>query len=276
MVFALMMSRKRTVVVATLHSPYQYFDARSSRARFWAATARRTLRAVVSPSDHGTRFQRSCGIPARIAVTIRNAIDGDAFSSGDPSVPRAVLGLEDTTPIVLFSSRLDPQKRPVDAVHVFARAAPDPSPAVLVFVGSGEQEAIIIEEARRLGVDDRVRIVGYQFNVADWLAAATVWLFPTERENFSIALLEAMAAGCPILATVCPGNDEVLVDGSNALTYAVGDVSAAAERLRRLLDDDELRDRLSAGARATARSHSVEQMVREYRRAYGDAASAPV
>jgi glycosyltransferase involved in cell wall biosynthesis len=267
MMLALLLSRRRTVV-ATLHSPYQYFDPRSGRARFWAATARRALGAVVSPSDHGTAFQRRCGIPERQAVTIRNAIDQQAFACGDPSGPRTTLGIGRDIPVVLFTSRLDSQKRPLDAVRAFAMAAPDPSPAVLVFVGSGEGVSQITAEAARLGIVERVVVAGYQLDIADWLAAATVWIFPTERENFSIALLEAMAAGCPIVATACPGNDEVLVDGTNAVTFAVGDVAAAAAQLRRLLGDRALRDRLSSGARSTAAAHSIERMVREYRDAY--------
>ena len=67
---------------------------------------------------------------------------------------------------------------------------------------------------------DRVRLVGYQTNVPDWLAAATVWILPTERENFSVAALEAMAAGCAVASTICPGNAEVLLDGVNSLTFA--------------------------------------------------------
>ena len=61
--------------------------------------------------------------------------------------------------------------------------------------------APLTAEAKRLGLADRVRLVGYQTNVPDWLAAATVWLLPTERENFSVAVLEALAAGCTVLST---------------------------------------------------------------------------
>lgn len=268
MMLALACSRRR-FVVATLHNPYPFIEPGGARARLWAALARRTLRAVVSPSEHGTRFQRECGIPARLAVTVRNSIDHLAFSSGDPRVPQDTLGLDEHVPIVLFSSRLDQQKRPLDAVRAFAQIARNVPLAVLVFVGSGDLQDEIFDEARRLGVEDRLKMAGYRTNIADWLAAATVWIFPTERENFSLALLEALAAGCAIAATECPGNDEIIVDGSNALTFAVGDVEGAAGALNRLLMDPELRQRLSVGARSTARSHTVAQMVEEYRRTYG-------
>jgi glycosyltransferase involved in cell wall biosynthesis len=273
MMIALGLSRRRHVV-ATLHSSYECFEPRSGRGRFWGTSARMALSAVVSPSEHGSQFQRACGIPADIAVTIRNSIDHRAFGSGDPSGPRAFLGIDERTPVVLFSSRLVPEKRPLDAVRAFARAAPLPSGALLVFVGSGGEDAAIAEEARRLGVDERVVMAGYRLDVADWLAATTVWIFPTEHENFSVALLEAMAAGCPIVATTCTGNDEVLVHGSNALTFDIGDVDTAAAHIRRLLGDQSLRRRLSAGGRATARGLSVERMVQQYRLLYGPKAAA--
>jgi glycosyltransferase involved in cell wall biosynthesis len=147
---------------------------------------------------------------------------------------------------------------------------------MLVLVGAGELEADVVDEATRLGIDHRVRMVGYQTNVADWLALATVWIFPTERENFSIALLEAMAAGCAILATECPGNDEILEDESNALTFAVGDISGAARKLRRLLDDARLRDRLGQRSQATAKENTAQEMVALYVQAYAAPATTPL
>jgi glycosyltransferase involved in cell wall biosynthesis len=260
---------------ATLQSPYETITPGGARARFWAVSARRRLLAVASPSAHGTEFQLRCGIPPRLAVTIRNCVDVAAYASGDPRGPRRSLGLADGAPIVLSTSRIEGQKRPIDALRIFASVAHQFPSAVLAFVGGGEDEMAVEREAAELGLADRVRLVGYQTNIADWLACATVWLLPTERENFSVAVLEALAAGCPILSTVCPGNDEILVDGVNAFTFPVGDVHAAAGALRRLLANDELRAGLRSGARAAAESYSIDRMVEEYRALYGRAGPLP-
>jgi glycosyltransferase involved in cell wall biosynthesis len=80
-----------------------------------------------------------------------------------------------------------------------------------------------------------------------------VWLLPTEAENFSLAVLEALAAGCAIVSTPCRGNDEVLVHDQNALLAPVGDVDALAGCLRCLLADRARRERLRDGARRTSR-----------------------
>jgi glycosyltransferase involved in cell wall biosynthesis len=229
----------------------------------------------VSPSEHATRFQVRCGIPARLAVTVRNSIDAVRMASGDGHLPRRFLGLDEDTPLVVFSSRIDSQKRPLDAVRIFASATEAAPSAVLAVVGRGELEGEVRAEAERLGVGDRVRMVGYQTNIPDWLAAATVWILPTERENFSVAVLEAMAAGCPVLSTSCPGNDEVLIDGTNALTFAVGDVDAGAAGLRTLLGDGLLREKIGRAAETTARELSVDSMVESYRTLYSRHPDAP-
>lgn len=259
----------------TLQSPYETIAADSGRARFWAAAARRRFAAVVSPSDHATSFQARCGIPERLLATVRNAVDTAKFADGDGGVARQSLGVGADDPIVLFCSRIDGQKRPLDAVRAFALVAGEFPRATLVMVGRGDLERDVAAEASRLAVGDRVRLVGYQTNVPDWLAASTVWILPTERENFSVAVLEAMAAGCAVLSTRCPGNDEVLVDEQNSLTVPVGDVDALATSLRRLLRDDALRRRLGAAARATSDRHNVARMVDGYCDLYSRAAHVP-
>jgi glycosyltransferase involved in cell wall biosynthesis len=259
----------------TVHSPYENLSVGSARARVWATMARRRLEAVISPSDHGTNYQLRLGVPARLVTTVANCVDTDAIAHGDASAARDRLRVGADDPLVVFCSRIDRQKRPVEAVRIFAGIAQDFPAAVLVFVGQGDEERAVRSEATQLGISDRVRLVGYQTNVPSWLAAATVWLLPTERENFSIAVLEALAAGCPILSTACQGNDEVLVNGDNALTFPVGDVAAGTEALRMLLRDPTLRARLRDRARASAQRYSVNEMVEGYRRVYGRSRCTP-
>jgi glycosyltransferase involved in cell wall biosynthesis len=254
----------RRRIFVTIQSPYQTIEPGSRRARTWAWSARRRCHAVVSPSEHGTDSQRSFGVPDARLATIRNAIDVTAMNSGDGGSPRRELGLRDDDPMVVFTSRIDPQKRPVDAVRMFARCVDAHPRAVLVFVGTGSESAAVATRAAELGLSDRVHLVGHRSDVADWLAAATVWILPTERENFSVAVLEAMAAGCAVVSTNCPGNDEVLSDGVNSLTFDVGDVERGAAALQSLLDDPVLRDRLGHAARLRSQDYSVGNMVSAY------------
>jgi glycosyltransferase involved in cell wall biosynthesis len=253
---------------ATLQSPYQTIERGSARAKLWAIEARRRLHAVASPSDHGSSFQRECGLRDSQVVTVRNAIDTSGMAAGDGRRPRKELGLRLDDPLVVFTSRIDTQKRPADAVRMFARVASDHPTARLVFVGTGAESSAVQSAAEELGVSDRVHLVGHRTDIADWLAAATVWILPTERENFSVAVLEALAAGCAVLSTTCPGNTEVLIDGDNALTFGVGDLETGAAGLARLLGDPELRQRLGRRGIECASQFDVDHMVDEYAALY--------
>jgi glycosyltransferase involved in cell wall biosynthesis len=260
---ALRLGRVNNCVV-TLHSPYETIDIGSTRARWWASSSRRSFSAVVSPSEHGSRFQRNCGVNAEQVVTIRNAIDPTAIEAANADRVRSEMKMTGGEPMIVFTSRIEPQKRPVDAVRIFAGVSDEFPDARLVFVGSGSARDAVAAAAEQLGLLDRVMLVGLRSDVPDWLAAATVWLLPTERENFSVAVLEALAAGCPILTTNCPGNDEVIVNGENAISFEPGDVPAATDGLRRLILDATFRQRLSRGAVKSSRDYFMDTMVDQY------------
>ena len=253
---------------ATLQSPYNTLEPSDARARAWAYAAPRTLQQIICPSQHSRRTQISYGVPSELVRTIYNSVDLARFSQSHACLPRKVLGLGSETPLVVFSSRLESQKRPFDALQAFQRVAAADREPHLVFVGRGALEPELRAAVQQNGLTDRVHFAGFQTNIPDWLAAATVWFLPTESENFSLALLEALAAGCPILSTLCQGNDEVLEQGSNALITGVGDIEAQTAALQRLLREPTLRQTLSAAARQSARRYSVENMVEEYSRAY--------
>ena len=210
------------------------------------------MSAVVSPSRHASEFQVRCGVPTGLAFTVPNSVDIDAVSHGDGAAlaPRSASGPATRSCCSApGSTRRSGRSRP-------SRSSTASPVSSLRRCWSSWGKAASRERWRprpsRLGISERVRIVGYQTDVPNWLAAATVWLLPTERENFSLAVLEGLAAGCAVLSTTCRGNDEVLVDRQNALTFPVGDVAGATAALRELLRDQELRSTLSRNGRSTA------------------------
>jgi glycosyltransferase involved in cell wall biosynthesis len=259
---------RRPRAFVTVQSPYETIQPGEARAVAWANTATRQLQLVACPSEHSRRYQIRLGVPEDRVAVVRNSVDVPRFAGGNAKVAQDALQLPEDAQLVLFSSRLDAQKRPVDAVKAFARVAPDLPRAHMALLGTGKLEGAVRSAVKELGLEARVHFPGHQGNVQDWLAASTVWVLPTERENFSLAVLEAMAAGCAILSTNCPGNDEVLVDGTNALTTAVGDVDGMTGGLQRLLSDARLRTHLAANARAAAQAYSAERMVDAYAMCY--------
>lgn len=253
--------------VATVHSPWDKVDA-GPRGRRWRRFVQRHLVAVVCPSEHGRQIQLDHGVAPERVRTIYNCIDLERFGGGVAANAFTALGLPASAQLIVFTSRLDEQKRPIDAVEAFVRVARDRPAAHLVFVGRGGMEEDVRAAAARSEFAHRIHFAGFQPRVEDWLAAATAWILPTSNENFSIALLEALAAGCAMVTTNCRGNDEVLVHDDNAIVTDVGDVAAQAAGLASILDDPQVTARLAAGARATSRRFGVDTMVDEYATVY--------
>jgi glycosyltransferase involved in cell wall biosynthesis len=253
----------------TLHDPYADPPAGSMAARRWAHAAPRVFTKVIAVSRAGRERQISYGLAPDQVRLIYNGIDLDRFRGGDGERARARLGVGPSARLILVASRIAPQKRPLDALAAFAAVAADIPDAHLVFLGEGPLESLVRAEAARSPFRDRIHLPGYHVNVPDWLAAASAWLLPTESEGFSLAVVEALAAGCPIVTTFCAGNDEVLVNGENALLASVGDVSSMSDALRLLLSDDHRRVRLAAAGRETAARFSLERMVEAYLECYG-------
>jgi glycosyltransferase involved in cell wall biosynthesis len=270
---ALELLRYRPAFV-TVQSPYESVEPGSMRARIWAATVNRRVATLISPSHHGARFQVSLGIDADRVVTIPNTFDS-TLAHGDGSAPRRELGIDESVPLVVFTSRVSQQKRPVDAVRIFAEGTRGHPDARFAIVGDGDQRDAVEAEIERLGLSDRVVLIGYRTDVQDWLAAATAWLLPTERENFSLAVLEALSAGCAVVSTDAPGNDEILVDDVNALTFGVGDVKAGAAALARLLDDPGLRRRLGQRGREDVSAYSLDEMLARHLAVYDAVDNGP-
>jgi|SRR5687767_1433373 len=252
----------------TVHSPYEEPAADAPIAQRWAGAAPRHFHKVITVSERARRLQLDYGLPESLVEHIPNGVDARSVRAGDGARARDILGVGPFVPIVTTVGRLSDQKRPLDAVAAFAAIAADWRDAQLVIVGTGPLESEIRKAAETAGLAGRVHLVGHRDDVPDWLAATSIWLLPTESEGLSVALLEALAAGCPVVSTWSPGNDEVLRHADNALLTAIGDVDGLADAMRQVLGDQRLRDRLARRGRATAAQYSLEQMCDRYLACY--------
>jgi len=173
-----------------------------------------------------------------------NGVDLELFRPGDRSAARAELERADDGPLVLVVGHLIERKDPALALRAFARAAP--AGARLVLLGRGPLEDALREEARVLGLDGRVELVGEQppGRLADWYRAADCLLLTSRREGRPNVVLEALASGCPVVATDAGGTGELLrgLDGALVRSRDAERVGAAlAETLARPREPDRLR-----------------------------------
>lgn len=156
--------------------------------------------------------------------------------------------------LVLFLGRLDPRKGILDLLEAVAgvrAAVPD---VRLVCAGSGERIAVA-RCAESLGIAEAVKFTGWvgPSGKRALLEAAAVLALPSYREGLPLSLLEAMAAGVPVVASAVGGVAEVLVDGVSGCLIGPGDKASLERHLRRLLLERSVGERLGAAARETAR-----------------------
>jgi glycosyltransferase involved in cell wall biosynthesis len=192
--------------------------------------------------------------PARV-VTIPDGIDTKAFTpaSADERVAaRRALGVPVDADVVTIVGRLVPLKGHVTLFEAVARLRAMSPRVRLLVAGRGPLEAELRSEAARLRVADLVSFLGARGDVRRVLAASDVLAAPSTSEGFGLAVVEAMAAGLPCVATRTGGLAEIVEDGASGFLVAPRDVAALAETLGRLLGDVGLRARLGERGRAVA------------------------
>ena len=158
----------------------------------------------------------------------------------------------------------------VDAVALLARERPD---IRLVLVGEGPERPGLEAQIERLGLGNVVHLHGRELDPRPLYRAFDIVAFGSRSEGLPNALLEAGAAGRPIVATTAGGIPEATVDGTTAILVAPDDVAALAGGLRRLLDDPEMASRMGeAGREFVARTYGMDRFVAEFADLYEELA----
>jgi len=144
----------------------------------------------------------------------------------------------------------------------------------LSFVG-GEavEEPRVLQRLQALvqaeGLDSQVTFLGKRGNVPDFLIQADLFVLPSRYEGFGLVLVEAMAAGVPVIASDIEGPRELLADGEYGMMFTVGDPASLAEALQKLHNAPDLRRSLAERGRGRAEQFSIEQTVAGYEALYG-------
>ncbi len=205
--------------------------------------------------------------PEKIAV-IPYGFDLDRRVRSDDETrarKRASLALSDDVFVIGWAGRLTAIKRPLDLI----RTAAEIDGATLVLAGDGELRDEAEELARRLGIAERTRFLGYVDDLGEWYAAFDAFLLTSANEGAPVVAIEAQAAGVPVIATDAGGTRTVVDDGETGFVVPVGDVAALAERLSTVKSDPELRALLArTGAQRMRERFTTERMVRDVERLY--------
>jgi glycosyltransferase involved in cell wall biosynthesis len=232
------------------------------RPLFWSADS------LVFVCESQRRHWLRRGVFGRTSQTIHNGVDLEHWRSPGPEVRtrvRRVLGLADQDYVVGISAVLRPEKNHLQLVEALARLRGRGIAARALLIGDGPMRAAIEARARALGLERAVLIAGFQQDVRPFLAAAdAVALCSTSVETFSLAALEAMALGRPVVLSEIGGAAEMVRPGEEGFLFPAGDTDALVERLA-ALSDARLRGDMGARARETVEARFSERaMVDRY------------
>ncbi len=234
------------------------------------------------------------GIPKQRVGVIYNGVDLSPYRQSPPdrAAIRREMNVEEDALVIMQVARLVPIKDHQTALKALAEArrererpefsaefSPEFSAgnsgrsrsrlARLVLVGEGPEESAIRETIARLGLQDCVRLLGLRSDVSRLLRAADVFLLSSINEGIPLTVIEAMAAGLPVVSTAAGGVGEVVLDGKTGLLAPVGDAEGLARHLLHLSENAAERKRLGDAGRERAFAlYDEEQMLASYERLY--------
>lgn len=219
---------------------------------------------------------REEGVKPERCVVVRNGLDLAAFDARTAQPLEAPLPVEDGAPFVAVIGNLWPVKGHRTLVEAVARLPAELRPVRFLCAGDGPEKEHLERRIAELGLQERVLLIGHRLDVPAILARARAACLCSSAEGLSNALMEAMAARLPAVATRVGGNPELVRDGENGLLVPSGDAAALAEKLAALLSKpEEAREMGLRGRRRIESELSLERMAEGhgalYRRALGAA-----
>lgn len=235
--------------------------------------------AVIATAEQEVEELAGGGVPREKIILRRNGVEAPS-SWPERGAFRKSLRIAEDAKVVLFLGRLSEKKSPDMLLRAFALIIKESSlkNLMLVFIGpdEGGMKARLMEIAAELGVTAHVEFVGPVFGQAKWAAYrdSDVFALPSQNENFGNTAAESAAAGTPVVVTEQCGVAPLLADTAGLVVPH--DAEALARAIKRLLEDDELRARLSAGCLVATARLGWEEPVRAMQALYNKLANARV
>lgn len=206
--------------------------------------------------------------PERVRV-LYNGVDIREYGSARPEPElRHDLGIPEGHRLVVMLARLVAQKKHTRFLQALETIRNELPATSVLLVGDGNLLWSIKREVEERRLGDIVSFAGHRNDIPQILALSDLSVVTSDREGFSNAIVESLAAGVPVVATDVGGNSEAIVDGECGFLVKRNDQTGLARALKALLTDDALRQRMSEAARRRAQRFSLERMLKETRRLY--------
>jgi 1,2-diacylglycerol 3-alpha-glucosyltransferase len=256
----------RSPIIYTNHTRYDLYtgnylpQAVADRLlrRFWPRlTALADL--IVTPSASMRQVMRSFGVRRPITV-VENGVDLRPFHTPTDPFTKTRLGLPETAVVAVYVGRLSPEKNLTCLLDQFAQARQDCPDLHLLLLGQGPLAAKLRQQANGLGVETAVHFTGELPNeqVANHLTAADFFVTASVSEVHPLTLIEALAAGLPIVAPAAPGMVDMVIPYQTGLLTALAEL---AESMRLLVRQPDQRRRMALAARQASHRYDIRRTV---------------
>lgn len=250
--------------IATHHGIIENFPAWIERLHTRLVNAR-IASVLVSVSGKTLEQAIRAGIRPECNTVIPNGIPPVNLGSVNRLEIRREIGMENGGPLLLSVGRLVYQKGHEYLVHAMPRVLRTYPRAKAVICGEGALRPDLERQILELGLQTSVKLLGNRNDVGPFLASADLFVLPSRWEGLPVALLEAMGAGLPVVATRVEGVDEVVEDARQGLLVAPEDSDALASALLKLIGDPELRRQMGEAARRRIQAHyTLDIMCEKY------------
>jgi len=256
-------------IVASVHNVYEKERERNFGRRISNRCLSNYADKIVAVSNAvKSDIMKYDGIAGEKVEIIYNGIDIDKFKSSAGSPVRERLGIPQGIPVIGTVGRLHPQKGQkylLGAVSVLKNKFPA---LRLLLVGDGPLRKELEDYAETLGITENVLFLGMRRDIPELLSAMDIFVFPSLWEGLGNVLIEAMAAGKPVVATDIPPVREIVTSEDSGFLVPPADSQALAEAIALILEDSALREALGEAAAERSAFFSVDRTVSAYIRQF--------
>jgi glycosyltransferase involved in cell wall biosynthesis len=254
-------------ILCQVHNVNTWETRRQLMMERWLMRWRTAMLAVSEGVKRDIVSNLSCP-PERVRV-LYNGVDIQEYGSARPEPElRHDLGIPEGHRLVVMLARLVAQKKHTRLLQALEAIREELPPTSVLLVGEGGLLRALEREVEERRLGDIVSFAGHRNDIPQILALSDLSVVTSDREGFSNAIVESLAAGVPVVATDVGGNSEAIVDGECGLLVKPNDLEGLARALKTILTDDTLRQRMSEGARQRAKRFGLDRMLKETRQLY--------
>jgi L-malate glycosyltransferase len=206
--------------------------------------------------------------PDKQIETVYNFIDERIYQKRDANHLKKEFGIKDNEKVVIHVSNFRPVKRVQDVVKTFAKISAA-MPAKLLLVGDGPEMTPVCRLVKKLGLTDKVHLLGKQENLDELYSISDIKLLLSEKESFGLVALEAMACGVPCIGTNVGGLPEVIQHGKTGYICELGDIDDISKKAIMLLSNQQMHEQFAANGLSVVKTKfRAEQIVGKYEQLY--------